>query len=60
VREVISDTDAALEFTAEIDGIHSIHINGVDMIHWNAEGRISRSTGRELRHPEDTPTARRL
>ena len=30
-------TDAILEFTAEIDGIR---INGVDMIHWNAEGRI--------------------
>jgi len=37
VREVISETDAILEFTAEIDGIR---INGVDMIHWNAEGRI--------------------
>ncbi|TFH24181.1 MAG: nuclear transport factor 2 family protein [Myxococcales bacterium] len=37
VREVISETDAVLEFTAEIDGIH---INGVDMIHWNADGRI--------------------
>src|SRR5262245_52212849 len=32
-REVVSDTDAVLEFTAEIDGIH---VNGVDMIHWNA------------------------
>jgi len=37
VREVVGDRDAVLEFTAEIDGIH---INGVDMIHWNAEGRI--------------------
>ena len=37
VREVISDSDAVLEFTAEIDGIH---INGVDMIHWNADGKI--------------------
>jgi hypothetical protein len=37
VREVVSDTDAVLEFTAEIDGIH---INGVDMIHWNAAGKI--------------------
>ena len=37
VRELISETDAILEFTAEIDGVH---INGVDMIHWNAEGRI--------------------
>jgi hypothetical protein len=37
VREVVGDSDAVLEFTAEIDGIH---INGVDMIHWNAEGKI--------------------
>ena len=38
VREIASDTDAALEFTATIDGIV---VNGVDLIHWNAEGRIS-------------------
>jgi hypothetical protein len=38
VREITSDTDAALEFTATIDGIV---VNGVDLIHWNAEGRIS-------------------
>ena len=37
VREVVSDSDAVLEFAAELDGIH---INGVDMIHWNAEGKI--------------------
>ncbi|RMF21559.1 MAG: nuclear transport factor 2 family protein [Deltaproteobacteria bacterium] len=37
VREVVSDTDGVYEFTAEIDGIH---INGVDMLHWNAEGKI--------------------
>ena len=37
VREVVSDTDAVLEFTAEVGGIH---INGVDMIHWNADGKI--------------------
>jgi hypothetical protein len=37
VREVVSGDDAILEFTAEIDGIH---INGVDMIHWNADGLI--------------------
>ena len=37
VREVIDDSDAILEFTAEINGIV---INGVDMIHWNAEGKI--------------------
>ena len=38
VRKIASDTDAALEFTATIDGIV---VNGVDLIHWNAEGRIS-------------------
>jgi hypothetical protein len=37
VREVVSDTDAVLEFEAEIDGIY---VNGVDMIHWNAAGEI--------------------
>jgi hypothetical protein len=37
VREVIGDSDAVLEFTAEINGIH---INGVDMVHWNADGKI--------------------
>ena len=37
VREVVSDTDAVLEFEAEVDGIH---VNGVDMFHWNAEGKI--------------------
>ena len=37
VREVVSERDAVLEFTATLDGIH---INGVDMFHWNDEGRI--------------------
>lgn len=37
VREVVSDSDAVLEFTAEVNGIH---VNGVDMIHWNADGKI--------------------
>ena len=37
VREIASDSDAALEFTATIDGIV---VNGVDLIHWNADGRI--------------------
>ena len=37
VREVIGESDAFLEFTAELDGIH---INAVDIIHWNAEGKI--------------------
>ena len=38
VREVASGQDAVLEFVATIDGIE---INGVDMIHWNAYGKIS-------------------
>ena len=38
VREIVNDSDACLEFTATIDGIE---INGIDLIHWNAEGRIS-------------------
>lgn len=37
VREVVGLSDAVLEFTAEVDGIF---INGVDMIHWNADGKI--------------------
>lgn len=37
VREVVGERDVILEFTATIDGIH---LNGVDMIHWNDEGRI--------------------
>ena len=33
-------TDSAvLEFECELDGIR---VNGIDMIHWNAEGRIDR------------------
>lgn len=37
VREIVGDRDAALEFTATVDGIH---INGIDLFHWNADGRI--------------------
>lgn len=37
VREVVGDRDAVLEFEATLDGIH---INGIDMIRWNDEGRI--------------------
>ena len=37
VREVVGESDAFLEFTAELDGIH---INAVDIIHWNADGKI--------------------
>jgi ketosteroid isomerase-like protein len=37
VREVQNGQHAVLEFETEIDGIV---VNGVDMITWNAEGRI--------------------
>ena len=37
VREVIGEYDAMLEFTVEVQGIH---INGIDMIRWNADGQI--------------------
>lgn len=37
LREVIDGDTAVLEFMATVDGIQ---INGVDMIHWNAEGLI--------------------
>ncbi len=38
VREVVGANDAVLEFETEIDGII---INGVDMIRWNVEGKIT-------------------
>ncbi len=37
VREIVSDRDAVLEFSVEIDGVT---VNGVDMIRWNDEGKI--------------------
>ena len=37
VREVVGETDAMLEFETEIDGIQ---VNGVDIVKWNAAGRI--------------------
>lgn len=37
VREVVGAVDAVLEFEAEVDGIT---VNGVDMIRWDAQGRI--------------------
>ncbi len=37
VREVVGESDAVLEFVTELDGIH---VNGVDMIRWNDEGKI--------------------
>lgn len=38
VRELRSGHDAMLEFEVEIDGIQ---VNGVDLIQWNAEGKIT-------------------
>ena len=38
VREIVDGPDAALEFTATIDGIE---IDGIDLIHWDEFGRIS-------------------
>ena len=38
VREVVGERDAVLEFEAELDGIH---VNGVDLIHWNEAGSIT-------------------
>lgn len=38
VREVIGESDAVLEFETEIDGII---VNGVDIIKFNAEGKIT-------------------
>jgi len=37
VREIIGPSDAMLEFETEIDGIL---VNGVDIIKWNAAGKI--------------------
>jgi hypothetical protein len=37
VRQLFGESDAVLEFTSEVGGIH---INGVDIIHWNADGKI--------------------
>ena len=38
VRELVGPNDAMLEFETEIDGIR---VNGVDLITWNAENRIT-------------------
>ena len=37
VREIVDGQDALLEFTSVIDGIH---INGIDLIRFNDEGKI--------------------
>ncbi len=38
VEQWFSDRSAVLEFVADVDGTH---VNGVDMIHWNDDGRIT-------------------
>ena len=38
VRELVDGDDALLEFTAEIDGIH---VNGIDLIRFDADGKIT-------------------
>ena len=38
LREVESGNNCVLEFEAEIDGIY---INGIDMIQWNDQGKIT-------------------
>ena len=37
LREIVDGDQAMLEFATELDGIQ---INGVDIIHWNDEGKI--------------------
>ena len=37
LREIVDGDQACLEFASELDGIH---INGVDIIRWNDEGKI--------------------
>ena len=37
VRQIVGEHNAALEFETEIDGVH---VNGIDLIHWNAQGQI--------------------
>jgi SnoaL-like domain len=38
VREIVGPSDAMLEFETEIGGIH---VNGVDIIRWDADARIT-------------------
>lgn len=38
VREIVGPNDAMLEFETTVDGVL---VNGVDIIHWNDEGRIN-------------------
>lgn len=38
LREIVDGDQAVLEFQSEVDGIQ---INGVDIIRWNADGKIA-------------------
>lgn len=38
VREIVGEHDAVLEFEVDIEGIQ---VNGVDLIRWNEEGKIT-------------------
>lgn len=38
VEEWIGETSAVLEFELDLDGIH---VNGVDIIHWNTDDKIT-------------------
>lgn len=38
VREIVGEGEAALEFEVVLDGIE---VNGVDLLRWNAEGRLT-------------------
>ena len=38
VEKWYSERSAVLEFVADVDGIH---VNGIDMIHWNDDGKIT-------------------
>jgi hypothetical protein len=37
-RELVNGAEACLEFTAKVDGIH---VNGIDLIRFDLEGRIA-------------------
>ena len=41
IREIRGPHDAALEFQVELDGTH---VNGVDLVHWNADGEFDEFT----------------
>lgn len=38
VEQWYAERSAVLEFAADIDGVH---VNGIDMVHWNDDGKIT-------------------